>query len=474
MNTGLGLRISLTLLLAAAFSFAGGGCPSSRPDNNGADNPGAAVGGNGTDDAGSDGTEVEPEPQPQSGSSAATTPPPPPEEPPSDSPGPVFTEPAVIPDQKAERQSRTYVFSGEETSYVWTEYCDGQRQPPQEDPFGAPDAETLLITYDTWDSYRHLALLRLPLHLIPQRMEKVSLEIFCSQDGGEEMDVEVHRIDEPWTWPAQDDSWQAICWDSFPSITWTDGVWHGDNTPHTDQWFQIDITDTYKYWTDEWYGPKPNYGMAVRSDSYQTWAEFYSSNYRANPELRPRVVMEYYPPVPRRLVFPLAGKYSPDRVRGGYRFGDWWENQTCLNLDAALLHTGTDFAAQAGDRVSAASTGKVKLARTDQTWGGYVVVECRDKDANGDDFFYTFTYTHVTPDANLVLGEWVSQGDQLGTVSDISSAHLHLQVRVARYDERWSIIGRLPLISCTTDKSPDEPEPAFPHGFFDPEYLDWE
>jgi len=406
-------------------------------------------------------------------SAPPVTPPSPPVEP-TPTPPPVFTEPAVIPDQEAEKQTRTYVFSEEETTYVWTHYCDGQTPPPAEDPFGLPDFQTLLLSYGEWRSYRHLALFYLPLHLLPQKIEKVSLELFCSQDGGEKMDTDVYRINEPWTWPRQDEPWQAICGDSFPDSSWTDGVWYGNNTPHTNQWFPIDITDTYESWTEEsWSDPKPNYGFAITSDTWHTWAEFYSSRYGANPELRPRIIMEYYPPVPRRLVFPLGGKYSPDRV-SGYRFGDWWKGQNCLNLNVHLLHTGTDFTASPGHRVSAAATGKVKLERTDAKEGGFVVLECRDKDERGDDFFYTFTYTHVTPSANLVLGRWVTQGEPIGTVSDIPSANLHLQVRMASYDDRWSIIGRLPEIGCTTSHSPNEAEPTFPEKFFDPEYLDWE
>jgi len=164
------------------------------------------------------------------------------------------------------------------------------------------------------------------------------------------------------------------------------------------------------------------------------------------------------------LRWPLVGIGSPsNRSISGYHFGDHWENRHCITSGLAtkkLLHTGVDYGAPNGTDVVATHDGVVRLARTDGTWGGYVVIESY---GGG----YTTTYTHVTP--SVTVGTDIDEGDKIGDV--VLFSHLHFQVRMAPYDPTWSLAGRLPEVEC--DAGRVFLEPAFPENFINPEIINW-
>ena len=165
-----------------------------------------------------------------------------------------------------------------------------------------------------------------------------------------------------------------------------------------------------------------------------------------------------------KFVFPLSGKYSPERVNG-YRFGDWWQNQSCLYGVYILKHTGIDIKADVGDEVRAIKGGKVVYAQPDTTWGGYIVIEHPGP--------YTSTYEHLSPVVSE--GDAVLAGQKIGIIVDSDNyvPHLHLQVRRGTTEYPWVLRGRLPAQSCVV-LSDGPMEPTWPEKFINPEALDWE
>lgn len=169
-----------------------------------------------------------------------------------------------------------------------------------------------------------------------------------------------------------------------------------------------------------------------------------------------------------RLEFPL----EDDNGISGYRFGELWDEPpyTCLDGTGSLLHTGTDYRAEPGDRVRAVAAGEAVYATLSPTWGGYVVIE-HGSGSNA----WTTTYTHVIP--SVTVGADLNRGDVIGDIAlgnpDYYGAHLHFAIRNAPFDLTWALRGRLPDRSCTV-RSGDIVEPAFPEYFLDPEDVDWD
>lgn len=88
-------------------------------------------------------------------------------------------------------------------------------------------------------------------------------------------------------------------------------------------------------------------------------------------------------------------------------------------------HDGADFAGKSGDKVVAASGGKVTAVKEDALWGKMVTID--------HDHGITSTYCGVT--ATVKEGDTVKAGDTIGALSDIpcellSGPHLHLEIAV--------------------------------------------
>src|SRR3989344_5105054 len=286
---------------------------------------------------------------------------------------------------------------------------------------------------------------------LPEKFSRVEVRLFCEQAFGDD------RL-----WLDFITSW----WDPDetgglnPNLDSAAERWLP--APRTGEWFAIDVTDYARsHWQNN---PSQNHGFCLIVNG---WSEYtFASTSAAREECRPQlVVIKGEAPAPEPLHFPLAGRYSPNRP-GGYRFGDWWEQLTCLSGEK-LLHTGTDFAAEAGDAVYAVADGEVAYAGVSEKWGGYVVV-AHENDS------WTSTYTHVVPE--VTTGQTVERGQKLGTIYPATAwrPHLHFQVRNAPLFITWSLVGRLPKNNACVVPPERGEEPAFPERFLDSEELYWD
>lgn len=151
----------------------------------------------------------------------------------------------------------------------------------------------------------------------------------------------------------------------------------------------------------------------------------------------------------RSLGWPLSG--SPENRTILSSFGDDWL-ESCDGL--IMKHTGIDISATTTDTVYAAEAGIVKVAQTDQDWGGWVTIE-HSSLTNP----YTTVYFHIMP--SVSVNATVSKGDPIGTVVNYGSTiHLHFGLRNGLY-ANTSNRGRLPQTVCGGD-------PAFQENFEDP------
>jgi len=86
-------------------------------------------------------------------------------------------------------------------------------------------------------------------------------------------------------------------------------------------------------------------------------------------------------------------------------------------------HSGIDIGADSGTPIAAAAAGQVVLASSGYGYGNYVIV----RHDNG----YETLYAHLS-EIYVAQGQWVGQGEAVGTVGDTGWAtgpHLHLEVR---------------------------------------------
>lgn len=175
----------------------------------------------------------------------------------------------------------------------------------------------------------------------------------------------------------------------------------------------------------------------------------------------------------------LSLRYPLDRQRaiiGGYEYGDHWLNMYCVEAGLQtkrLLHAGVDYyAPNFGEKVYAAASGRIRYARSDATWGGYIVVEHTAQDGSK----FTTTYTHVAP--TVSSGDTVTDRTQVGTIASGSAgygAHLDFRVRMRPYssdDLIWILRGRFPETSCIAVAGGPR-EPSFPEHTIDPETINW-
>ena len=104
----------------------------------------------------------------------------------------------------------------------------------------------------------------------------------------------------------------------------------------------------------------------------------------------------------------------------------FWYNST---LNRYCLHTGLDFAAEAGTEVAAAYAGTVESITEDILEGGKVVL------SHGDGLYTV--YASIDAASGLRVGDTVGQGETIGTVSAAADAmgneynegaHLHFEV----------------------------------------------
>lgn len=119
----------------------------------------------------------------------------------------------------------------------------------------------------------------------------------------------------------------------------------------------------------------------------------------------------YVRPVAGAVITPFSG----DELLFQPTFGDW------------RVHTGTDFAAEAGENVLSLTNGTVQEVAEDGLYGTCVTV-AHDADL-------TTTYRGLS-DVRVVAGQAVSAGEAIGTVAETMDAEAalgtHLHVEAAR------------------------------------------
>lgn len=95
-------------------------------------------------------------------------------------------------------------------------------------------------------------------------------------------------------------------------------------------------------------------------------------------------------------------------------FGDW------------RVHTGTDYAGNAGDHVYAVQNGEVSDVTNDSLWGCCVTIKLSDN--------RTAIYRGLNEDTKVKTGSKVSAGDVIGTIAELipaeanQASHLHFEL----------------------------------------------
>lgn len=308
-----------------------------------------------------------------------------------------------------------------------------------------------------------IAWIRFDLSAMPTNPDRVFLA-FCTEPGQAQKNSTIF-VD------LLTSSWDSSTTNNWPSWSTFLYLYEANAAP----WSFIEITELYQKWVN---GSQPNFGFQLWAfnnlgpTGSKVWNTLCSSEY-FDESLRPALITEGVDPAPPRFVFPLAGKYSPERITG-YKFGDPWLGQHCLvNQDVPLLHSGIDCSARVGDSVFAAERGVVKYASSfGDGLGNVVVIQHEDEDRS---VVFHSIYGHIDPSNWVVLGAKVEKSDKIGVVAEISlGAHLHFGIRHGAYEPVWSIRGRLPKQACATEKYPDGLELAFPGNFSDPKQMLWE
>jgi murein DD-endopeptidase MepM/ murein hydrolase activator NlpD len=125
------------------------------------------------------------------------------------------------------------------------------------------------------------------------------------------------------------------------------------------------------------------------------------------------------PAEPLSLIMPLTGD-----VVGEFSNGELVKSKT---TGAWQTHNGVDIAAQPGDPVKAISGGTIVEVSNDALWGVVVSI-----DHGGG---IVSRYCGLNKDLNIVVGEKIKQGAEIGTVGSTADievnepAHLHLEVK---------------------------------------------
>ena len=155
-------------------------------------------------------------------------------------------------------------------------------------PGGGLHDERLIV--GGWgDNY--YSLLQFNLAGMPAKVKFAKLELYCfKQRASGTVGIYLDRVTSSWDWRTRGtcSDHDRLWWADRPSAT----QWIPNALPpcHSYQWYGIDITDLYNKWQD---GTYQNFGLQLRPTANDNrWSEFYSSNYLADPSLRPRLVVQ--------------------------------------------------------------------------------------------------------------------------------------------------------------------------------------
>lgn len=161
--------------------------------------------------------------------------------------------------------------------------------------------------------------IRFDLSATPPNASSAEIWLYCyPKSGATNTSMNIRRVDGPWN---------ESGWSSQPSSTHVSTfAFQGCN-----QWNKIDITSLYNEWKNL---SRPNYGIVLTPTSTSNnFNLFYSSQYEANPDLRPRLVVTYTP-----QGTPAQSTYQPLPQDG---VDMWYSNSFNPNsIDDAKLQVG--------------------------------------------------------------------------------------------------------------------------------------
>ncbi len=141
-----------------------------------------------------------------------------------------------------------------------------------------------------WGDF-YYSLLQFDLTNLPQTARSVRLELYpYVQSGYGTTGIYVDRVTQFWDWKTQGNGSDRLrlWWADRPASTPL--LPQALPGPIVGTWFSVDITELYNGWQS---GAVANFGVQLRpAANNNQWAQFYSSDYIDDPQLRPRLVIE--------------------------------------------------------------------------------------------------------------------------------------------------------------------------------------
>lgn len=155
---------------------------------------------------------------------------------------------------------------------------------------------------------RYYALIQFVLDGLPSEATSVFLNLYNAENrGSSTTQMYLDRVTSDWDWTTggTGSDNDRLWWADRPSYQYTGTVLPAATVG---EWYSIDITGLYNGWQS---GDYDNFGLQLRPVSFwNTWNEFYSSDYSGNANLLPYLMIEYTPgtgPGPN-FIFPLFGE----------------------------------------------------------------------------------------------------------------------------------------------------------------------
>jgi hypothetical protein len=153
------------------------------------------------------------------------------------------------------------------------------------------------------------SLIEFNLQGLPSQASAATLELFAFPGRGVgTTGVYLDRITSAWDWRTQGtgSDRERLWWADRPTADqWEPAALQA---PVENRRYSIDITGLYNAWQQ---GVYPNYGIQLRPVlANNNWSEFYSSDYLADPLLRPRLVVESLSPPQELATQPRQGVFT--------------------------------------------------------------------------------------------------------------------------------------------------------------------
>ena len=122
------------------------------------------------------------------------------------------------------------------------------------------------------------ALLQFPLDGLPLVAGTATIRLFGMNDNNKPTSMHFDRVTSPWA--------ENCSWSQKPSYVNLKSI----PPSQVGVWYEIDVTGLYNGWRA---GDYPNYGVQFRSHgTSNNYNGFWSSDYTADPTLRPMLVVE--------------------------------------------------------------------------------------------------------------------------------------------------------------------------------------